>query len=110
MEDKLPLSDLCTREELESLVSEVGDMQNLTGILPTLTNLKRTRSTVSLPIYPRALSPGRSKESEEKGLMTTASRKLTLELMNEDSQTNGKRYTNPRCHGSVQSSELESQM
>ena len=42
--------------------------------------------------------------------MTTASRKLTLELMNKDSQTNGKGSTNLRCHGSVQSSELESQM
>ena len=78
------------KDELEDLVSEVESMQSLTGIL--LMNLKKTTSMVSLPNYPRDLSPGWSKMSEKRGQEKTVTKSLKpmMGLKNEGSQTKTK--------------------
>ena len=100
----------CTKEELASLVSEVEDLQNLMGIMPT--DLERTMSTISLPNYPRALSPGWSKRSKGTNQKMTVNKKLMMNLPveNKDGQTKGRRFTSHKCLGSAWSNESENQM
>ena len=83
------------------MVSEVKNLQNLTGIM--LTDLERMTSTISLPNYPRALSPGWSKRSKGMNQEMTVNEKLMMNLTveNKDGQTKGRRFTSHKCLGSA---------
>lgn len=96
-----------TKNELGILVSEVEDLQNLTGVMPM--SPRRTTSTISLPDYPRALSPGWSEESKgtQDWEMTVSKNQM---MSSKDEDLDGQiRSTNHRCHGSAQSNVLENQ-
>ena len=91
----------------ESLVMEVSDMRNLTGIIPE--PLTQLTSTTSLVGYPRQ-SPrswGMTILEEDQAVMTPNHQTMMQEIKVVPTRSKG--YINPRCLGSTKRNDLGNQ-
>ena len=92
----------------DSLVMEVSDMKNLTGIM--LEPLTQSMSTTSLVGYPRESPLSWEMTIPEEGQAAIAQSPQTAIPEIEVVPTKSKGFMNPKCHGSVRRNDLESRL